>query len=105
MKPGKGTPMPMEHYVKSHSRIERISTGSRNIDDVLYGGIESMAVTEFYGAPSLSHHVRFSGKTQLCHTMCALVPRDKSEGVCGKSIYIDTEGTFSAERTAQIAKT
>jgi DNA repair protein RadA len=83
------------HYF--NRRIERISTGSRNIDDLLYGGVETKAVTEFYGAPN-------SGKTQLCHTMCAMVPQDKSEGgVCGKSIYIDTERTFSAKRIAQIA--
>jgi DNA repair protein RadA len=66
-------------------------------DDILCGGVETKAVTEFYGAPN-------SGKTQLCHTMCVIVPQDKSEGgVCGKSIYIDTEGTFRAERIAQIA--
>src|SRR5215469_5790375 len=84
-----------EHYF--NRRIERRSTGSRNIDDLLGGGVETKAVTEFYGAPN-------SGKTQLCHTMCAIVPQDKSEGgVCGKSIYIDTEGTFSVKRIAQIA--
>jgi DNA repair protein RadA len=87
-----------EHYVNRRSRIERISTGSINIDDILCGGIETKAVTEFYGAPN-------SGKTQLCHTMCAIVPQDKSEGgVSGKSIYIDTEGTFRTERIATIAK-
>ena len=43
-----------------------------NIDDILYGGVETKAVTEFYGAPG-------SGKTQLCHTMCANVPQDKSK--------------------------
>jgi hypothetical protein len=38
--------------------------------------------------------------------MCALVPQDKSDaGVCAKSIYIDTEGTFSTLRVAVIAKT
>jgi DNA repair protein RadA len=77
--------------------VERISTGSRNIDDLLGGGVETKAVTEFYGAPG-------SGKTQLCHTMCALVPQDKSdEGVCAKSIYIDTERTFREERITSIA--
>jgi DNA repair protein RadA len=87
----------MTHYFNRRSTIERISTGSKNIDNLLYGGVETKAVTEFYGAPS-------SGKTQVCHTMCAIVPQDKSEGgVGGKSIYIDMEGTFRAERIAQIA--
>ena len=87
-----------QHYVNRRSSIERLSTGSRNIDDILCGGIETKAVTEFYGAPS-------SGKTQLCHTMCTILPQDKSkEGICGKSIYIDTEGTFRPERIESIAK-
>jgi DNA repair protein RadA len=87
-----------EHYVNRRSTIERLSTGSRNIDDILYGGVETRAVTEFYGAAG-------SGKTQVCYTMCAIVPQDKSKGgVCGKSIYIDTEGTFMTERIAVISK-
>jgi DNA repair protein RadA len=85
------------HYFNRRNSIERISTGSRNIDDLLGGGVETKAVTEFYGAPS-------SGKTQLCHTLCAIVPQDKSDGgVSGKSIYMDTEGTFRAERIESIA--
>ena len=85
------------HYYNRCDSIERISTGSRNIDDILYGGVETKAVTEFYGAPR-------SGKTQLCHTMCAIVSQDKSAGgVRGKSIYIDIEGTFRDERIAEIA--
>ena len=86
------------HHIDRLDSIERISTGSRNIDDILCRGVETKAVTQFYGAPN-------SGKTQLCHTMCAIVPQDKSDGgVCGRSIYIDTEGTFRAERIAVIAK-
>ncbi|MFZ0513673.1 MAG: DNA repair and recombination protein RadA [Candidatus Nitrosopolaris sp.] len=86
-----------QHYFNRRNTIERISTGSRNIDAILCGGVETKAVTEFYGAPS-------SGKTQLCHTMSALVPQDISGGVCGKSIYMDTEGTFRPERIAEIAE-
>jgi DNA repair protein RadA len=86
------------HYINRLDSIERLSTGSKNIDGILYGGVETKALTEFHGPPS-------SGKTQLCHTMCAIVSQDKSKGgVCGKSIYIDTEGTFRAERIIEIAK-
>ncbi|HXX96926.1 MAG TPA: hypothetical protein VEL11_07405 [Candidatus Bathyarchaeia archaeon] len=53
--------------------MERISTGSRNMDYLLGGGVETKAVTEFFGAPN-------SGKTQLCHTMCAMLPQDESDG-------------------------
>ena len=31
-----------QHYVNRRSSIERISTGSRNIDNILYGGVETM---------------------------------------------------------------
>jgi DNA repair protein RadA len=80
------------HYINRLNSIERISTGSKNVDDILCGGIETGAVTEFYGAPS-------SGKTQLCHTISGIVSQDKSKGgLCGKSIYIDTEGTFRPQR-------
>jgi DNA repair protein RadA len=85
------------HYINRLNSIERISTGSKNVDDILCGGIETRAVTEFYGAPS-------SGKTQLCHTICAIVSQDTTEGgVKGKSIFIDTEGTFRPQRVESIA--
>ncbi|MGB8024752.1 MAG: hypothetical protein WCF06_10590 [Nitrososphaeraceae archaeon] len=78
--------------------IERISTGSKTLDNLLCGGIETKAVTEFYGASS-------SGKTQICHTLCTIVPQDKSQGgLCGKSIYIDTECKFRPERIVSIAQ-
>ena len=84
-------------YFNNHNSIERISTGSSNVDKLLCGGVETKAVTEFYGAPG-------SGKTQLCHTMCAIVPQDESDGgVTGKTIYIDTERTFRPKRIAEIA--
>ena len=55
-------------------------------------------MTEFYGAYA-------TGKTQLCHTLCTIVPQDKSQGgLCGKSIYIDTECKFRPERIVSIAQ-
>ena len=68
--------------------ISRLSTGSANLDELLAGGIETWAMTEFYGEFG-------SGKTQICHTLCAMVqlPTDQG-GLDGGAIYIDTEGTF-----------
>ena len=78
--------------------IERISTGSKSLDNLLCGGIERKAVTEFYGAYA-------TGKTQLCHSLCTIVPQDRSQGgLCGKSIYIDTECKFRPERIVSIAQ-
>ncbi|QQG49235.1 MAG: DNA repair and recombination protein RadA [archaeon] len=78
--------------------IDRVSTGSKNLDDLLGGGIETWAMTEFYGEFG-------SGKSQICHTLCVLVQADKDQGGLGAgAIYIDTEGTFRPERIAEIAE-
>jgi DNA repair protein RadA len=77
--------------------MARISTGSKSLDNILGGGIESKAITELYGETG-------SGKTQLCHTLCVMATQDKSEyGITSKAIYIDTEGKFRPERIASIA--
>ena len=76
----------------------RCSTGSRALDELFLGGIETQAVTEFYGEFG-------SGKSQICHTLCATArqPIDSS-GMDSGVIYIDTEGTFRPERVEQIAR-
>jgi DNA repair protein RadA len=84
---------------KKRQAIDRISTGTKNLDDLLEGGIETQAVTEIYGEYG-------SGKTQICHTLCVMVqlPKDKG-GLNAGAIYIDTEGTFRPERIYHIAET
>ena len=76
----------------------RCSTGSRALDELLLGGIETQAVTEFYGEFG-------SGKSQICHTLCATARQPIESGGVDKVIviYIDTEGTFRPERVEQIA--
>ncbi len=83
---------------KKRQAIDRISTGSANLDELLGGGIETQAVTELYGEYS-------TGKTQICHTLCVMVqlPRE-SKGLEAGAIYIDTEGTFRPERIYKIAE-
>ena len=76
----------------------RCSTGSRTLDELLLGGIETQAVTEFYGEFG-------SGKSQICHTLCAIARQPvESGGMNSGVIYIDTEGTFRPERVEQIAR-
>jgi len=78
--------------------IDRVSTGSKNLDDLLGGGIESWAMTEFYGEFG-------SGKSQICHTLCVMVQAPRGEGgLDAGAVYIDTEGTFRPERIAEIAE-
>src|SRR5690349_24909036 len=75
----------------------RCSTGSKVLDKLLLGGIETQAVTEFYGEFG-------SGKSQVCHTLCVTASQPVENGGFGSgSIYIDTEGTFRPERVDQIA--
>ena len=62
------------------------------------GGIETQAVTEFYGEFG-------SGKSQICHTLCATARQSiDSGGMDSCVIYIDTEGTFRPERVDQISR-
>jgi DNA repair protein RadA len=78
--------------------ITRISTGSKNIDELLGGGIETWAITEFYGEFG-------AGKTQICHTLCCMVQQPIPDGgLDGGVVYIDTEGTFRPERVSEIAQ-
>jgi len=80
------------------ARAKRISTGVKALDQLLFGGIETRAITEVVGEYG-------SGKTQLCHQLAVMVqlPEDRG-GLGAKAAYIDTEGTFRPERAAQIAK-
>jgi DNA repair protein RadA len=83
---------------KKRQNIDRITTGSKALDDLLGGGVETGAVTEFYGEFG-------SGKSQVCHTLSVTVqlPREQG-GLEAGAIYVDTEGTFRPERIAEIAE-
>src|SRR5438094_5718486 len=59
--------------LEKRKAIDRVSTGSRNLDDLLGGGIETWAMTEFYGEFG-------SGKSQICHTLRRTVQRRRGEG-------------------------
>lgn len=86
-----------EIYKKRQS-IERISTGCRSLDELLGGGVETQAITEFYGEYG-------TGKTQICNTLCVMVqlPKEKG-GLNAGALYIDTENTFRPERIYSIAE-
>jgi DNA repair protein RadA len=87
-----------EYHRYRRNTIERISTGCIELDNLFKGGIETKAVTQFYGDSG-------SGKTQICHSLATIVSQDKSKGgVDGRCIYIDTEGSFRPERVSEIAK-
>jgi DNA repair protein RadA len=82
----------------------RCTTGSTQLDDLFNDGqgnvgVESQAVTEFYGEFG-------SGKSQICHTLAVLAQQPvESKGLGGSVLVIDTEGTYRPERVSQIAST
>jgi len=78
--------------------VERLSTGSSGLDELLGGGLETGYVTEVAGEFG-------AGKTQLCHQLAVTVQLPKGEGgLSGKALYIDTEGTFRPERILSMAR-
>ncbi len=78
--------------------IGKITTSSKNLDELLAGGVETQAITEAYA--------RFaSGKTQLAFQLSVNVQRPVEEGgLDGGVIYIDTEHTFRPDRIMQLAE-
>jgi DNA repair protein RadA len=86
-------------YAEKRESIHNITTGSKNIDELLGGkGLESRAITEAFGSFG-------SGKTQVGLTLAVNVqlPVEKG-GANGKCVFIDTEGTFRPARVKQIAE-
>jgi len=78
--------------------IGKITTGSKALDELLGGGVETQAITELFGEFG-------SGKTQICHQLAVNVQLPKEEGgLEGAVVVIDTEGTFRPERIAQMAE-
>ena len=80
-----------------HLKLQ-ITTGSKELDKLLQGGIETGSITELFGEFR-------TGKSQLCHTLAVTcqLPIDMGGGE-GKCLYIDTEGTFRPERLLAIAE-
>ncbi|KYQ90974.1 putative DNA repair protein [Tieghemostelium lacteum] len=85
-------------FNKQRSQFLQITTGSKELDSLLDGGIETGSITELFGEFR-------TGKTQICHTLCVTcqLPANQSGGE-GRALYIDTEGTFRPERLLAIAE-
>lgn len=67
-----------QHYVNRRSSIERLSTGSRNIDDILCGGIETKAVTELRSFGTAKTKSLFDTPHYFVKSVCS----------CNKIIFI-----------------
>jgi DNA repair protein RadA len=78
--------------------VGKLTTGSETLNTLLGGGLETCAISEFYGEFG-------SGKTQVAHQLAVNVqlPPDKG-GLNGSVIIIDTENTFRPERIKDMAE-
>ncbi len=83
--------------LKKREQVGKVTTGSKKLDELLGGGVETQAITEVHGAFG-------SSKTQIGFQLAvnAQLPKDKG-GLGGKVIFIDTEGSFRPERIQQMA--
>ncbi|XP_026273975.1 meiotic recombination protein DMC1/LIM15 homolog [Frankliniella occidentalis] len=77
--------------------VFKITTGSKEFDKLLGGGMESMAITEAFGEFR-------TGKTQLSHTLCVTAQMPGVNYSGGKVIFLDTEHTFRPDRLRTIAE-
>jgi len=87
-----------DELLKMRQSVLRLTSGSKALDRILDGGLETQTITEFYGEYG-------SGKSQICHQLCVNVqlPSERG-GLCGSVLYVDTENTFRTERIVQMAK-
>jgi len=87
-----------DQVYEKRKTIGKITTGSKALDELLGGGVETQAITEAYARFS-------SGKSQLAFQLAVNVQKPISEGgLEGGVLFIDTEHTFRPERIAQIAQ-
>jgi len=85
-------------FHQKRSEIIQVTTGSKELDKLLGGGVETGSITEIFGEFR-------TGKTQLCHTLAVTcqLPVDMGGGE-GKCLYVDSEGTFRPERLLAVAE-
>jgi DNA repair protein RadA len=86
-----------DQVLERRKSLVRYTTGSKNLDDFLKGGVESQALTELAGEFG-------SGKSQICHTLCVTAAANNNSGPINSTIFVDTENTFRPERVHQIAE-
>ncbi len=87
-----------DELLKMRQKVLRLTSGSKALDKIIDGGLETQTITEFYGEYG-------SGKSQFCHQLCVNVqlPPERG-GLNGAALYVDTENTFRLERIVQMAK-
>lgn len=87
-----------DELLKMRQNVLRLTSGSKVVDSLIDGGLETQTITEFYGEYG-------SGKSQICHQLCVNVqlPPERG-GLDGSALYIDSENTFRTERIVSMAR-
>ncbi|MGI5964254.1 MAG: DNA repair and recombination protein RadA [Candidatus Methanomethylophilaceae archaeon] len=78
--------------------VTKLTTGSKAVDELLGGGLESQSIVEFFGEFG-------SSKSQMCFQLAvnATLPEEMG-GLDSDVVIIDTENTFRPERIIQMAE-
>ena len=86
-----------DKLAEKRKHIGRITTGSKELDVLIAGGVETQSITEFYGKFA-------SAKTQVGFQLAVNVqlPKEKG-GLGGTCIWIDSENSFRPERIISMA--
>lgn len=84
--------------LKQREHVQKLTTGSKKLDSLLGGGLETMTITEFFGEYG-------TGKSQISHQLAVNVQLPaENGGLNGNAIYVDTENSFRPERIVTMAK-
>jgi len=87
-----------DELLKMRQNVLRLTSGSKVVDRLLDGGMETQTITEFYGEYG-------SGKSQICHQLCVNVQLPPQRGgLSGSALYVDTENTFRTERIVSMSR-
>lgn len=87
-----------EEILNRRKNVLKLTTGSKNLDNLLGGGLETQTITEFFGEFG-------SGKTQIMHQIAVNATTPESDGGFNCDVLIiDTENTFRPERIVQMSR-
>jgi DNA repair protein RadA len=87
-----------DQLAEKRKLVGRITTGSKELDSLIGGGIETQSITEIYGKMA-------AGKSQWAFQTAVTVQLPLEQGgLEGACLYIDSENSFRPERVIQVAK-
>lgn len=88
-----------DQLLERRKAVKRITTGSKSLDELLGGGVETQSITECFGKFS-------SGKSQVGFQLAVNVQfaLKEEDSPPPRVLFIDSESTFRPERIVQLAE-